>query len=175
MKRAPFSSNSLRSTACVLPSRCPYCPADARPHWIGWGSYARYSGDPEDPNGKVVVPRYRCKIKRRTFSLPPDGLLPYCGERAGSVLTCLHALCVLNVSLNTLARTVGVARGTLRHLKARFLRTVSILRLPGCEGALGAAAFLEAVAQKRDAVVVDLFRTWKECEPKHCVAGIYAR
>lgn len=175
MKRGPFSSNSLRSLGCVLPSRCPYCPADAPPHWIGWGSYERYSGDGEDRSQRVAVPRYRCKLTRRTFSLLPDGLLPYCGERAGLVLGWLYALYVQKVALSTLSRREGVARGTLRHLRARFLRTVSILRLPHGEGATGAPTFLEALAQKGSVAVAELFRVWKEREPKHCVVGIYAR
>jgi len=107
--------------------------------------------------------------------LLPDGLLPYCGERTGAVLLWLHALFVRNVALNTLARQQELARGTLRHLKARYLRTVSILRLPDREGVWGAAAFLEALAQKGSAAVADLFREWKQREPKHCVVGIYAR
>ncbi len=175
MERGPLSSTSLRSVVCVLPTRCPYCPADAPRHWIGWGSYERYSGDVEDPSQRVAIPRYRCKLTRRTFSLLPDGLLPYCGERTGLVLGWLYALCVQRVALSTLSRTERVARGTLRHLKARFLRAVSVLRLPRREGVWGAAPFLEALAQKGSAVIAELFRVWKEREPKHCIVGIYVR
>jgi len=175
MKWGPFSSNSLRSLGCVLPSRCPYCPADAPPHWIGWGSYERYSGDAEDPSQRVAIPRYRCKLTRRTFSLLPDGLLPYCSERTGLVLGWLYALYARKVALNALSGTQGVARGTLRHLKGRFVRTVPLLRLPKCEGALGALTFLEGLARKGPAGVVALFRNWKEREPKHSIVGIYAR
>lgn len=171
-----LSNNTLRQTGpCPVPSRCPYCPADTPPHWIGWGRYERYAGDRKDPNQKVAVPRYRCKLVRRTFSLLPDGLLPYCSVRAGHVFSSLYALLVQKVAVNTLSRTEGMARGTLRHLKARFLRTVSVLRLPWREGALGAAAFLEVLAQKASPTVVALFRSWKEVEPKHSVVGIYVR
>ena len=175
MERTPFSSDSLQSMDRAVPSRCPYCPADALAHWSGWGSYERYAGDRKDPGKRVAVPRYWCKIKQRTFSLPPDGLLPYCGERTDAVLSWLHALCVEKVALNTLSRTERVARGTLRHLKARFLHTVPVLRLSEYEGALSAAAFLEGLARKAPATVVALFRTWKEREPKHSIVGIYAR
>ena len=175
MERGPFSSDSLRSLACVLPTRCPYCPADAPPHWIGWGSYERYSGDAEDPSQRVAIPRYRCKLTRRTFSLLPDGLLPYCGERTGRVLGWLYALCVQKAALSTLSHTVGVARGTLRHLEARFVPTARLLRLSEYGGALSAGAFLEGLVRKGPAAVVALFRSWKEREPKHSIVGIYAR
>ena len=157
------------------PSRCPYCPADAEPHWIGWGKYERYAGDPEDATLRVAVPRYRCKIVGRTFSLPPDNLLPYCSLRTALVLELLYALFVRRVGVNTLARASCLARGTLRCLKARFQRVVSVLRLPEYEGALSAAAFLEGLARKAPATVVALFRSWKEREPKHSIVGIYAR
>ena len=175
MKHAPFASDSFQSIGCVLPTRCPYCPVDAPPHRTRWGSYQRYSGDRKDPNRKVSVRRYRCKIKRRTFSLLPDGLLPYCGERTGFVLMCLHALFVQKEALSTLSRRASVARGTLRHLRARFLRVASVLRLPEREGAFDAAGFLEVLADTAAATVVFLFRGWKEREPKHSVVGIYAR
>ncbi len=175
MRHPHFASDSLQSIACVLPMRCPYCPAAAPWHCTGWGSYERYSGDRKDPNHKVSVQRYRCKIKRRTFSLLPDGLLPYCGERTGFVLLCLHALFVRKEALSTLSRRSSVARGTLRHLRARFLSVVSVLRLPEREGALDAAGFLEVLADTATATVIDLFRGWKEREPKHSVVGIYAR
>ena len=176
MRCAVWANDSvLDPLTCPLPSRCPYCSAAAPLHWTRWGSYTRYSGDRRDRNHKVVVPRYWCKIKQRTFSLLPDGLLPYCGERTGCVLWWFHALFVHKAALSTLSRSVCVPRGTLRHLKARFLRTVSVLRLPWGEGALGAAAFLEALARTGSATVVDLFRSWKEREPKHCIVGIYVR
>jgi hypothetical protein len=123
----------------------------------------------------VAIPRYRCKLTRRTFSLLPDGLLPYCGERTGRVLGWLYALCVQKAALSTLSRTVGVARGTLRHLKARFVPTAQLLRLPEHEGALSPAAFMKSLAREGAAAVVALFRRWKECEPKHSIVGIYAR
>ena len=165
----------LDPLTCPAPSRCPYCAADAPRHWIGWGTYERYAGDREDPNRKLVVPRYRCKLTRRTFSLLPDGLLPYCGQRTGSVLLWLYALFVQNEALSTLSRRVSVPRGTLRHLKARFLRVVSVLRLPEREGALDAAGFLEVLADNAVATVVALFRAWKEREPKHTIVGIHVR
>jgi len=175
MKCVPFANRSLRSVACPSPSRCPYCPADAPPHWTRWGSYERYSGSRRDPSQRVAVPRYWCKIVKRTFSLLPDGLLPYYGQRTVLVLFALHALFVRNVALNSLAGRISIARGTLRHLRSRFERVVSVLRLPGREGALGAAAFLKVLAGTVAATVVSLFRGWKEGEPKHSVVGIYVR
>lgn len=179
MKRIPFASDSLlrlRPVACPLPARCPYCPADApAEHWSHWGGYQRYAGDPEDPCRRIDVPRYRCNIVRRTFSLPPDALLPYCGVRTGYVLQWLHALSVKGVAVNTLARRVGVARGTLRYLKARFLRALPKLRFSWHEGALDAPAFLGALADMSAAALADLFRDWKEREPKLSVVGIYLR
>lgn len=127
------------------------------------------------------MPRFRCNITRRTFSVLPDGLLPYCSLRTALVLSLLDALYLQGAALNTLARTRGVARGVLRSLKARFQRVVSVLRLPAqaglpeCEGAFGAGAFLDALCRKERSSLTALFRSWKEQEPKHSVVGIYAR
>lgn len=164
---------------CPSPSRCPYCAADAPRHWIRWGSYERYAGDPDDSSRRIAVPRYQCKFTERTFSLLPDELLPYCSLRTPVVLSSLRVLYLEHRSLNELARSLALPRTTLRHLKARFLRTLPLLRLPPREGALGAEAFLEAVTCEgpgRSAPsIAELFRTWKEREPKHSVVGIYAR
>lgn len=178
MKGFPFSSNSLLRScplACPEPSRCPYCPIDAPQHWVHWGSYRRYAGDPKDPCKRVDVVRYRCNIVRRTFSLLPDMLLPYCGVRTGYLLQGLYGLFVKAIALNTLARRAGLARGTLRSLKARFLRVLPKLRLPQREGALQPAAFLAALADMAPSPVADIFRDWKEQEPKHSIVGIYLR
>lgn len=167
--------STLRPLAWREPSRCPYCPADAPAHWIAWGSYSRYAGDPDDPSRRVAIPRRRCKIFKRTFALLPDSLLPYCGIRTGAVLERLHALFVRNVALNALARRLHAARGTLRGLKARFLRVLPKLRLPVHEGALAPAAFLVVLAQMPPSAVADLFRDWKEREPKHSILGVHLR
>lgn len=172
---ASLAFSTLRPRAWREPSRCPYCPVDAPPHWTGWGSYWRYAGDPDDPSKRVAIPRCWCKLVERTFSLPPDSLLPYCGIRTGAVLERLHALFVRNVALNTLARRLHAARGTLRGLKARFLRVLPKLRLPRHEGALGPAAFLDVLAQMPPSAVADLFRDWKEREPKHSILGVHLR
>ena len=160
---------------CPTPSRCPYCPAEAPRHWIGWGSYERYAGDPHDSNRRISVPRYQCKLTQRTFSLLPDELLPYCSVAVPVVLSSLRALFLENVPLSELARRISIPRGTLRHLKARYLCTRPLLRLPPHEGALGAAPFLALLTLQASASIDDLFRSWKEREPKHSIVGIYAR
>ena len=178
MKHVPFATDLLLQLLvpiCPKPVRCPYCPVDVPVHWTLWGSYARYAGDPDDPGMRVDVPRYWCKIVRQSFSLVPDALLPYCGTRTGFVLQWLHELLVRGVAVNTLARRFGVARGTLRYLRVRFLRTLPKLRLPGHEGFRNAAEFLTALAQAGAAAVAELFRVWKQREPKFCVVGIYLR
>lgn len=177
MSLAVFAAafSTLGPRAWREPSRCPYCPADASAHWIAWGSYRRYAGDPDDPSRRVAIPRRRCKIVKRTFALPPDSLLPYCGVRTGAVLERLHALFVRNVALNTMARRLHSARGTLRGLRARFLRVLPKLRLPHHEGAFGPAAFLEVLARMPPSAVADVFRDWKELEPKHSILGVHLR
>lgn len=160
---------------CPAPTRCPYCPAGTTPHWIRWGCYERWAFDPKLPARKVAVPRYQCKIHLRTFSLLPDGLLPYRCVCTGVILTWLHALFVAGVPLSRLARQVRVARGTLRGLRAGFLRAVPHLRLPRQRAARPPVCFLEALAQLPPAAVVPLFQAWKETEPKHCVVGIHSR
>lgn len=172
---ASVAFSTLGPRAWRDPSRCPYCPVDAPPHWTCWGSYWRYAGDPDDPSRRVAIPRRWCKLVERTFSLPPDCLLPYCGIRTGAVLERLHALFVQKVALNALARRLHAARGTLRGLKARFLRVLPKLRLPRHEGALGPAAFLEVLAQMPPSAVANLFRDWKEREPKHSILGVHLR
>jgi hypothetical protein len=180
MKHPALASDSvLDPVTPPAPSRCPYCPAGTAPHWIRWGSYERYAGDTEDSSRKISVPRFRCKIVRRTFSLLPDGLLPYCSQRTALVLRVLHALFVEKVPLSRLADSSSLARGTLRGLRARFLRTVPLLRLPSREGPLPARIFLEVLlgtpSQDVATKLVGLFRAWKEREPKHSIVGIYAR
>ena len=150
---ADAALSTLRPRVWRKPSRCPYCPADAPPHWIRWGSYTRYAGDRENPSKRIAIPRCRCRIVLRTFSLPPDYLLPYWGVRTAAILQWLHALLVQGVGLNTLARQVHAARGTLRYLKTRFLRASPTLRLPRCEGGLAPAAFLGALADMEPAAV----------------------
>lgn len=178
MKRNPFASDSLlklRVSACPTPSRCPYCLADAPRHWTRWGSYQRYGGDPKDPSQRIAIARYWCRLVRRTFSLLPDSLLPYCRVRTGFVLDWLHTLFTEGSGLNTLARYVGVARGTLRYLKVCFLRTLPKLRLPRHEGALAPVEFLSILADMGSAPIANLLRDWKESEPKHSIVGIYLR
>ena len=171
-----FASDALRQLGpCPVPSRCPYCPVDTPPHWIGWGCYERYAGDPEHPSRKVAVPRYQCKIKLRTFSLLPHALLPYCSIDTGLVLAWLHALSIEHTPASRLARRARVARGTLRCLKARFLRALPHLRLPRRQAALPCAAFLVALAKLEATAIVSLFQGWKEGEPKHSVVGIHSR
>ena len=176
MDRIPFANAALlRSWSCPEPDRCPYCPVDAPRHWTHAGRYWRYAGDPDEPSRRTDVSRYKCKIVGRTFSIPPDALLPYCGIRTGAVLEMLRALLVQGIALNALARQAHAPRGTLRSLRARFLRVMPRLRLPWREGALGAADFLAALAAAGAAAVAHLFLGWKQREPKLSVLGVYAR
>ncbi len=178
MKVARFANApplQLLPAVCPPPVRCPLCPADAPKHWNGHGHYKRYAGDLEDPSRKVKVSRYLCKITKRSFSLLPDALLPYCGVRTGHVLQWLHAIFVQGMDLNTVARQVNVNRGLLRSLKARFLRAMPRLRLPGHEGMPDTCAFLAALADTGALAIARLFRGWKEREPKLSIIGIYSR
>ena len=176
MKPALLASDALlQLVPCPAPSRCSYCPPDTPRHWIGWGHYERYAGDPQHSSQKVVVPRWQCKIVTRTFSLLPDALLPYCSIRTGLVLEWLDALYTDDTRLSSLSRGVHVARGTLRSLSARFRRALPHLRLPRRPAALTAATFLQGLAKLEPAAVVALFRAWKELEPKHALVGIHQR
>ena len=176
MTSALFVSDALcRLDPCPAPSHCPYCPAETVPHWIRWGHYKRYAGDPQHASQKVAVARWQCKIVARTFSLLPDALLPYCSIRTGLVLEWLHALYVEHIPVSSMARGVHVARGTLRGLSVRFRRALPHLRLPRSQAALPTATFLEVLAKLEPTVIVALFRAWKEYEPKHSVVGIYQR
>lgn len=158
-----------------LPSRCPYCAVGGVPHWTRNGYYWRYAGDEAAPNRKIAIARWWCKIYQRTFSLLPDALLPRCSRQTGQVLTWLGRLWVDGVGLNTLARQLQVARGTLRGLQRRFRRVVSLLRLPSQEAALPPARFLQRLTALPRPTMLGLFRQWKEREPKHSIVGIYRR
>lgn len=116
-----------------------------------------------------------CKLTERTFSVLPDGLLPYRFPRAATVLARVHGMVVDERPTSACATAWQVARSTLRRLKQDFLRTVPRLRLPEHEGALGPIEFLERLADRAVAGIADLFRTWKEQEPKLSIVGIYAR
>ncbi len=116
-----------------------------------------------------------CKLTRRTFSLLPDGLLPFHFARTATVLSRLDGMVVEEKPTSACARAWNVARSTLRRLKDAFLRTVPRLRLPEHEGALGPRDFLLRLADRGANGIADLFRGWKEHEPKLAVVGIYAR
>jgi hypothetical protein len=154
------------------PSRCPYCPDRPEPHWISWASYSRWA---QGRRQKVDVPRHQCRLVKRTFSLLPDGLLPYHYPRTAVMLRTLHALFIDEIPLARWAELRGLARTTVRHLKEKFEETVGRLRLPDQEGALGAKAFLARLFQFGVNRIAEIFRNWKEMEPKHSVVGIYAR
>lgn len=124
---------------------------------------------------KIPVQRYRCHFTGRTFSLLPDGLLPYHYLRALRILRELCAIFVDGQGVSTRARWTGIARTTLRHLACGFLRAVRSLRLPGHPGALAPKAFLTRLVALGPCAVRRLFRAWKEIEPKHSIVGIYAR
>lgn len=162
----------LRSLDPREPSRCPYCPDRPEPHWIGWGCYRRYA---EGRDRKIDVDRHRCPFVCRTFSLLPDGLLPYHHARTATILRHLLALFVKERPLSTWARLKGVARSTLRGLKARVALTLAKLRLPGQEGALSPAPFVTRLLDLGAERVAEIFRAWKELEPKHSIVGFYVR
>lgn len=164
--------STLRSLEMPEPSRCPYCPDRPEPHWIGWGCYSRWA---QGRHEKIDVPRHRCRRVRRTFSVLPDGLLPYHFYRTALILRMLRTLFIERIPLSRLARLRRMARTTLRHLKAEFEGVVEQLRLPGQEGALGPEAFLVRLYRFGAQRVVQIFRDWKETEPKHSIIGLHAR
>lgn len=177
MNRALFASvllSTLGAVAWPAPCRCPYCPDAPHPHWIKWGFYGRFAQKRKRQTARVRVQRYRCKIVGRTFSLLADSLLPYQFFTAATILEWLYELLVRRVALAALARAQSVARTTLRNLRDRFLGVVPRLRLPDRPSALSPPEFLKRLAGVGKSVV-DLFRNWKELEPKHSVVGLYAR
>jgi len=60
-------------------------------------------------------------------------------------------------------------------LKSAFARVVTKLRLPEHEGALGPAAFLRRLLALGADRIAEIFRDWKEREPKESVVGVYER
>jgi len=164
--------STLRSMERPQPSRCPYCPDRPEPHWIAWGFYQRWA---QGRRRKIDVPRHQCRFVGRTFSILPDGLLPYHYHRTAVILRTLRALFLEEIPLARWARLHRLARTTVRHLREKFEETAGKLRLPGQEGALGPKAFLERLFRFGVDRVAEIFRGWKELEPKHCVVGLYAR
>lgn len=163
---------TLRSMEMPEPSRCPYCPDRPEPHWICWASYSRWA---QGRHEKVDVPRHRCRFVGRTFSLLPDGLLPYHYHRTTDILRTIRALFIDEIPLARWASLRGLARTTVRHLREEFEEVVGRLRLPGQEGALGPKAFVARLFRFGVDRVAEIFRDWKEMEPKHSVVGLYAR
>lgn len=169
---ASLWSGALRSLQMPEPSRCPYCPDRPEPHWIHWGFYSRWA---QGRRQKVDVPRHQCCFVERTFSVLPDGLLPYHYHRTAATLRTLRALFIEEIPLSRWAKLRRLARTTVRHLKEKFEETAARLRLPGQEGALGAKAFLARLFRLGVDPIARIFRDWKELEPKHSVVGLYAR
>jgi len=163
---------ALRSLEMPEPSRCPYCPDRPEPHWIDWGTYSRWA---QGRHEKIDVPRHQCKFVKRTFSLLPDGLLPYHYPRTAVLLRTLQALFIDGIPLARWAKLRGLCRTTVRHLSAEFEEVVGRLRLPGQEGALGPKAFLTRLFDFGVNRIAEIFRGWKELEPKHSVVGLHAR
>jgi hypothetical protein len=162
----------LRSLEMPEPSRCPYCPDRPEPHWIDWGCYLRWA---QGRREKIHVPRHQCQFVKRTFSVLPDGLLPYHYHRTAVMLRTLQALFVDETPLARWAKLRHLCRTTVRHLREKFEETVGRLRLPGQEGALGPKVFLARLFRLGADRIAEIFRDWKELEPKHSVVGLYAR
>jgi len=172
------SNSPLASLDPREPSCCPYCSDSPEKHWIKWSSYLRYApaapGSP-DPPVKIKVPRYRCRFECRTFSLLPDGLLPYQGDSTEAILEHIREVVVEDRPATTYARRSGRARTTIRRLKARVAAIVLQLRLPGQEGALEPRPFFERLLALGEDTIAAIFRAWKELEPKHSIVGFYPR
>ena len=162
----------LGSLEMPEPTRCPYCPDRHERHWTSWSSYPRWAQGRRD---RVHVPRYWCPFAERTFSLLPEGLLPYHYHRTPVILRTLRALWIEEIPVSRWARLRRLARTTVRHLREKFEEVVRRLRLPGQEGALGPKAFLVRLLGFGADRIAKIFRAWKEREPKHSVVGLYAR
>lgn len=124
---------------------------------------------------EVLVPRHRCNIAGRTFSLLHDSLLPYHAPTAGQLLEWLHAMVADQTPPSTLARRLDLPRKTLSDLKRKFLQAAPALRIPGADRAPDAAGLLKYLASQTGEAIAQLFRDWKEEEPKHSIVGIYPR
>lgn len=163
---------ALGSLAPCEPSRCPYCPDRPERHWTKWWFYERYA---EGKAERIKVRRYWCKFARRSFSLLPDGLLPYHHERTATILGHLWAVFVEEHPVSTHAREEGVSRTTVSRHVVAFVEAVAKLRLPEQEGALDPAAFLKRLFRFAADRIAEIFRAWKELEPKHSIVGFYSR
>ena len=155
------------------PSRCPYCPGRPEPHWSLWGFYSRWAQNRKD---KIRVRRYRCPFVKRTFSLLPDGLLPYQHFRTSVILGTLEALFIRRFPPVRCALACKLNRSTVRDLRLRFQFIAQRLRLlPGQEGALKPKALLIRLLRFGIDGVAAIFRDGKETEPKLSVVGVYRR
>jgi len=169
---ASLWGTAVSSLARRDPTRCPYCPDRPEPHWICWGCYSRYA---ERCRRRIDVGRHRCRFKKRTFSLLPDGLLPYHHARAATILKHLWTLFVEGVRATVLAHLRHVARTTVRRLRDRAASILMRLRLPCQEGALTPADFLTRLLALGADAIAEIFRDWKELQPKHSVVGFHRR
>lgn len=157
------------------PSRCPYHP-NLPAHWNKHGSYQRQDPtSPADDPKMTSVPRCRCNIILRTFSIPPDALLPYLPRTTESILQLLHCVIVEGHGSFKASEILSIPRTTLRRIIAKFHTTVKLLRLPEHPGVLAADAFLRRLFALGLDAIVELFAEWKEREPKFSLVGIYPR
>ena len=150
------------------------CPHQREVHWIKWGFYWRYA---QGKRERIPVQRFWCRLmpRKRTFSLLPDGLLPYRHAHAGLILRYLKALFLRHRPASAYADRRDRPRTTVRRAKAAFARIAPLLRLPGQEGALAPELFLRRLFALTAERIAEIFRDWKELEPKHSVVGIYSR
>jgi len=162
----------LSSLAPAEPTRCPYCPERAEKHWSGWGRYHRWA---ERRRRKIPVGRHRCPFAKRTFSLLPEGLLPYHYARTATILGRLWKLFVEEARATVFADLAHAARTTIRRLKEDAASVLRKLRLPGQEGALAPAEFLKRLVALGAERIAEIFRAWKELDPKHSIVGFYRR
>jgi transposase-like protein len=172
---ASIALATLRTVSWHEPSVCPFCPGNAAGHWIRWGGYKRYADNRDKKRGLIRIQRFFCKIVHRTFSLLPDSLLPYRYFTTSRILRWLYAIVVKRAGASTIARRDRIARSSLRHIVTSFLKTVPSLRLPDRPAALDPPGFLTALADLGNRAVANLFRRWKELEPKQSILGFYPR
>lgn len=118
-----------------LHCRCPTCAERYR--ITRYGHYLRYRFDTAP--GRIAVQRYCCGnpyCPRKTFSIPPPGLLPYCRIPLCILLQIYHHHFEDHHTVSQCARRLNIGWNTVKRALNRMGRILDLVRAETGAGSL---------------------------------------